>query len=176
MKYATVTALCLFILAGCAGNNAEKITEPERPLRLNHLSLVMPAQSNENWPARVDLVRVTDVALANHLLSIETRAWFKKSREAFRQAHPEVFFDSWEVVPGTVVGPLDVGVTRPVAGVLFCGTLASRSVPPPVRFERDGDVAVRIDDEGCTLSGGKPSKKPFPLNKLKKPFLWLFED
>ena len=142
-------------IAGCAGG-PETITEPARPLELDRISLAAAPGTNDNWPVRVDLVRVQDVTLVSRLLHTQTEAWFAESRHAFRQSHPEGFIHSWEVVPGTVVGPVEVEVEGSVAGVLFCGT---PSTPQPIRFERDGDVVVRIDDAGCALIGGKPSKK-----------------
>ena len=142
-------------IAGCAGGR-ETVTEPAQPLELDRISLAAAPGTNDNWPVRVDLVRVRDATLVSRLLHTQTRAWFAESSHTFRQAHPEGFFHSWEVVPGTVVGPVDVDVEGPVAGVLFCETPSS---PLPIRFERDGDVVVRIDDEGCALVGGSPSKK-----------------
>ena len=160
MRVGHVVVLAVIALAGCAGDT-EKVTTPARPLILERISLVMAPETNDHWPAQVDLVRVRDVELVGQLLRTETRTWFAESRDAFRQAHPEALFDSWEVVPGTVAGPFDATLDDgPVAGVLFCGTLSAASVPPPIRFERDGEVTVHIDDEGCTLSGGSPSKEP----------------
>ena len=155
MKTMLAALLVPIVIAGCTGGR-ETITEPARALELDRISLAAAPGTNDNWPVRVELVRVRDVALVRQLLHIQTEAWFAESSHAFRQSHPEGFIYSWEVVPGTVVGPVDVAVEGPVAGVLFCETPSS---PLPIRFERDGDVVVRIDDEGCALIGGQPSKK-----------------
>jgi hypothetical protein len=145
-------------LAGCA-TDGETLTEVKRPLRLERITLTVASKANDNWPVPVELVRVQDATLIDQLLRIEAQAWFDGEADAFRKAHPEAFFGFWEVVPGTVVGAEDVEIEdEEVAGVLFCGL---RSNPtPPLRFERDGDVTVHIDDDGCRLSGGEPSKEP----------------
>ena len=151
-----MAAMLLALLSGCGGGDATE--RPLRPLRVSNITLTMPEGVNGNWPARVELVRVTDDRLVTQLLGIEAGAWFKEAREGFRRAHPEVLFDTWEVVPGTVVGPVKVGVVEDVSGVLFCET---RVPLPPLKFERDGDVVVHIDDKGCALSGGEPSSEAF---------------
>ena len=107
---ATLTGLALasLLLAGCAGRD-DGVAAP-RPLKLKQLTVDMAAHTNENWPARLELVRFEDAALADELLRVETDVWFAGGRQTFERAHPEVLFDSWEVVPGTVAGPFDVKV------------------------------------------------------------------
>ncbi len=144
-------------LAGCigglglGGDDGEKL---ERVLRLETITLTAQRGVNGDWPVPVELVRLRDPALVREALRIETRSWFGEAGDAFRSAHAEERYDAWEVVPGGVVGPQMMQVDRRVAGVLFCGT---RSSPPPLRFERDGDVVVHIGDEGCSITGGEPS-------------------
>ena len=161
---ATLTGLALasLLLAGCAGRD-DGVAAP-RPLKLKQLTVDMAAHTNENWPARLELVRFEDAALADELLRVETDVWFAGGRQTFERAHPEVLFDSWEVVPGTVAGPFDVKVDGKVVGVLFCGT---RTPPPPLRVERDGKVVVFVDAQGCSLGGGTPSK-------ARGPWYWPF--
>ena len=156
-------AIAAIGLAGCGGGNGESFAEPRRPLRLQTLELVMTSDANERWPAQVELVRVADAGLVSRLLGIEAGTWFDGAGAAFRSAHPDAVFDAWEVVPGTVVGPFAMEVPGEVAGVLFCGL---RSPPPPLRFERDGEVTVRIDGEGCSLDGGEPSSEPGLFSRL----------
>ena len=154
---AGLATMLLALLSGCGGGSGERAEEPLRPLRVEHMTLVMPAGVNDDWPARVELVRVTDNRLVAQLLGIEAGSWFDEAGERFRLAHPEAFFDAWEIVPGTAAGPVGIEVDGDVSGVLFCKT----SMPsPPLKFERDGDVTVHIGDEGCTLSGGEPSREP----------------
>lgn len=143
------------MLTGC-GSGAPRPEPPERPLRLQQIALEMIEDPNRSSPVRVELVRVADTRLLPEILRIETNDWFGLPGQSFRSAHPEAFFDSWEVVPGTAIGPFQVGVEEDVAGVLFCDTLAA---PPPLRFELDGAVRVTIDDDGCELSGGEPSSR-----------------
>lgn len=149
-----VATLLLGALMSCAGRSASE--PPERPLRLKRIELAMAENGNQNWPARVELVRMKDARLAGELLRFETDDWFGEEGEAFKSGHPEVILDDWEVVPGTSIGPFDVRVRDDVVGVLFCDT---RADPPPLRFERNGDVLVRVEESGCTLDGGRPSRE-----------------
>ncbi len=161
MAKQSIRALCLLLAvtlaAGGCASRKEKLTKPKRLLKLERITLSMADGANDDWPAAVELVRVEDAALVERLLGIDPTGWFDGAGNAFRQAHPEVHYDAWEVVPGTVVGPLDVKVDAKVAGVLFCDT----STPPaPLRFERNGSVTVRVEDAGCILDGGEPLDKP----------------
>ena len=115
----------------------------------------MAPDVNDNWPVPVELVRVKDADLVSELLRIETGTWFSGRRTAFRSSYPDAIIDLWEMVPGTMAGPFEVEVDDDVEGVLFCGL---RSPPPPLRFDRDGEVVVKIEVEGCRLTGGEPSK------------------
>ena len=144
------------VLAGCAGglSGRESGDKLERVLRLRTITLAMQRGVNGDRPVPVELVRLRDPALVREALRIESRSWFGDAGDAFRGAYAEERYDSWEVVPGAVVGPQKMSVSERVAGVLFCGTQSSSS---PLRFERDGDVVVQIDDEGCSITGGEPS-------------------
>ena len=157
----TISALAALLLIGCAGRDD---MEALRPLKLKQLTVDMAAQTNDNWPARLDLIRFEDASLADDLLRVETDVWFASGRDVFERAHPEAFLDSWEVVPGTVAGPFDVKVDGKVVGVLFCGT---RTPPPPLRVERNGKVVVYVDAQGCSLGGGSPSQ-------ARGPWYWPF--
>ena len=143
------------MLAGCGGSSAPRPEPPERPLRLNQIELEMIEDPNRSRPVRVELVRVADMRLLPEILRINTNGWFGQTGQAFKSAHPEAIFDSWEVVPGTAIGPFEVEIDEDVAGVLFCDTLTA---PPPLRFELDGAVRVTINNDGCELSGGEPSR------------------
>ena len=120
---------------------------------------------NDDWPVPVGLARVKDEALVQPLLAIDAMAWFGEAGERFRNAHPQARFDSWEVVPGSVIGPVEVKVAGDWAGVLFCGL---RSGAVPLRVEQNSNVTVRIEDAGCVLEGGERSKEVPWLHKLGK--------
>ncbi len=150
-----VTAL----LIGCAGNR-EKPTKPRR-LSLDSVTLVMAADVNDNWPVAVELVRVADADLLRQLLVIESSGWFDGEGDKFRSANPRELFDIWEVVPGTVVGPISVKARKRVAGVLFCD-LRGRV---PQRVEHQGSIVVRIEDEGCKI-GTAPPRRRWPTSIL----------
>ncbi len=138
--------------SGCFWRDKESITKPARPVKIKTIALTMAANTNDNWPVPVELVRVEDASLVETLLNIKANAWFEEAGRSFRQAHPEAHFDSWEIVPGTFAGPFNVKARGKLAAVLFCGT---RLPSPPLRFERSGKVLINVSDAGCTLSGGK---------------------
>lgn len=162
-----VLAAALVQMTGCAnpvtnmipgvggGGNKEQVEKPAKLLKVKTISLNMLPGTNENWPVAVELVRVRDMALVDTLLRISTEEWFGEMGESFRQAHPEALYDAWEVVPGTQVGPFRVRERGKFAGVLFCRT---RQETPPLRFLKNGEVTINIDNSGCTPSGGKPGR------------------
>ena len=168
MRGARCSALVLVVVlaAGCAGDGGRQaaVVPPAPALLLDSLSFTVEAGVNGNRPVRMSLVQVRDARLVSELMQIETTAWFGAGGEAFRRAHPDAFYDDWELVPGRLAGPFGVAVDALVAGVLFCST---RAGSPPLRVEWDGDVTVRIDDNDCTFSGGRPSRGPSILNPLE---------
>ena len=153
-----VFAALVALLSGCAGvkEKTESDTRPEYLLKVETIALSMAEGVNDNWPAPVELVRVEDAALIDPLLEIEGEAWFEGAGLKFLRGRPRAISDKWEVVPGTIAGPFEVSKRGKFAGVLYCGI---RTSTPPLRFERDGDVTILINDDGCTLSGGEPSRK-----------------
>ena len=149
-----VAALLVALLLGCASKN-EKITKPKDSLRLKSVTLRMDSGANSNWPARVDLVRVKDAALLPRLAAMKSDGWFGEAGVSFRAAHPDIYIDSWEIVPGTVIGPFNTQLRERVAGMLFCDTQTS---PPPLRVGTDGNVVIIVDDNHCRLAEHKPQK------------------
>ena len=141
------------LLVGCAGKS-EKPTKPRR-LRMDSVTLVMAAEVNDNWPVAVQLVRVGDADLLRELLAIESGAWFDGEGDKFRSANPNALFETWQVVPGTVVGPVSVRTRKRLAAVLFCN-LSGRV---PQRIEREGAIVVRIEDDGCKVVPAPPRRR-----------------
>lgn len=131
------------------------MARPARPTRVREVTLEVARGANDNWPVRVDLVRTPDGALIDDLLDMDTEVWFGKAGEEFRNANPEVRFDSWEVVPGTLAGPYDVRLDGRVGGVVFCDTAGSFG---PTELANDTAVVVEINAAGgCAVrSGGRP--------------------
>ena len=158
---AAAIAVALATLIGCATDSVR--TEPERPLRIESATLSLAPEANGRRPVRVSLVRVEDERLAEDLLAAAGTEWFEGGgREAFLAAHPTALHDWWEVVPGTTIGPFDLRARRALAGVLLCD-IGSRA---PVRVERDGEIRIGIDDDGCRIEGGEPSREPGVLGRL----------
>lgn len=151
-----VVVCVLMLLMGCGGNKKESIVKPKPPLKIKTIKLTMESNANDNWPVPVELVRVADASLTKELLKIEPKDWFEKAGADFRNAHPEVYFDLWEVVPGTIVGPAKAKVRGRVAGVLFCG-VDDDSVA--MRVRTNGKVLVSIREGGCTVGRDARRKK-----------------
>lgn len=174
MRKTIAVFLASFMLTGCMGNlfggGEDDTPPPRRVLKLERIQLAMVPDVNDNWPVPVDLVRVQDADLVSELLRIETSVWFSGRRTAFRNSNPDALIDSWEVVPGTVTDSFEAEVDVDVAGVLFCGL---RSPPPPLRFDRDGEVVVKIEADGCVLSGGEPSEEKGILDGVLDLLPWF---
>ena len=163
MKKGLAAALAgtLAALVGCATDPVRN--EPERPLRIESATLSLASAANNRRPVRVSLVRVDDERLAGDLLAVTGTGWFEDGgRDGFLAAHPTAVHDWWEVVPGTTIGPFDLRARGARAGVLFCD-VGSRA---PVRVERDGELRIGIDDDGCRIEGGEPSREPGLLGRL----------
>lgn len=145
----------LLLLAGCRGGSSkESITKPKPPLKLSKIALTMEWDANDNWPVSVELVRVKDADLVEELLSIESKDWFGKKGNDFRLSHPSARFNSWELVPGTLIGPEKVKAKGRLAGVLFCGL---RKGAAPFRFKQNGKALVIVNQDGCSVR--KDSKR-----------------
>ncbi len=121
------------------------LARPATPTRVREVSFEVAAGANDNWPVSVDLVRTPDGALIDRLLDMDTRTWFGKEGEEFRNANPDVRYDSWEVVPGTVAGPYDVRHDGRVGGLVFCNVAGSFG---PIDLGDATAVVVDIDSGG----------------------------
>ena len=158
---AAAIAGILAALLGCATDPGRN--EPARPLRIESATLSLSPQANGRRPVRVSLVRVDDERLAEDLLAAAGSDWFDGGgRDAFLAAHPTAVHDWWEIVPGTTIGPFDLRTRRGSAGVLLCDVGARA----PVRVARDGDLRIGIDDDGCRIEGGEPSREPGLFGRL----------
>ena len=145
-RTAMVVLMSLLVTA-CASRNPYAIDDP---VKLKRMSFVMAPGANNDWPARVELVRVADERLVADLIATDTSAWFGAYGTAFRRAHPKAAYDAWELVPGQVAGPMDVKRKGRLAGILFCDAHPGST---PYRVQRDGHLTVVIDDTGCRLEG-----------------------
>ena len=142
-----IVAIVPLIAAACAGRDPYAIDDP---VKLKRMSFVMAPGANDNWPARVELVRVEDKRLVADLITTDTSAWFGETGDAFRRANPKASYDAWELVPGQATGSVDVKRKGKFAGVLFCD---AQSGSTPFRVRRDGHLTVVIDETGCRLEG-----------------------
>ena len=158
---AAAVAGTLATLLGCATDSAR--IEPTRPLRVENATLSLAPDANDRRPVRVSFVRVADERLAEDLLAVTGSEWFEGGgQDGFLAAHPTAVHDWWEVVPGTTIGPFDLRARGGLAGVLFCD-VGPRA---PVRVERDGELRIGIDDDGCRIEGGEPSREPGLIGRL----------
>ena len=148
MEKTPAAVLALAFLAGCSGGSEEEILSPARPVQIDTVTFEMEAEANGRWPARVALVQVEDTNLVERLLAISAAEWFGEKGEAFRAAHPDAYYDDWELVPGLVAGPFNLKVDEAVSAILFCDTDAAT---PPLRIKEDGDLTVHIEPEGCEV-------------------------
>ena len=119
-----------------------------RPVWTRTVTLVAAEQVNDNRPVPVEMVRVAYEDTLSELLKITPRQWFESESERFHRVHSQARRRSWEVVPGTEIGPLNVRVSgRGLDGALFCGTPEATA---PVRLA-EGDIVVRVRDGGCLV-------------------------
>ncbi len=124
------------------------LLRPDRPTRIREISFEVESGANGNWPVSVELVRTPDQAMVNELMDMGTRVWFSEVGDEFRNANPDVRFDSWEVVPGTVAGPYRIPLDARVAGVLFCN---ADSAFGPILLDAAASQTVFIGSRGCEV-------------------------
>ena len=152
---------CLVLLAlpGCSGGLTGFIDAllgrdagPPVP-DIESVVLEMPEYANDDWPARVHLVRVDrdDAGTYARLLAVDPTEWFDGAgARKFEDAHPQAHLDSWEIVPGTSIGPfpVDAGFFDDFIAVLLCGV---KSDPPPKTVALEGDLRIIVTDSGCEI-------------------------
>lgn len=69
-------------------------------LHWESLSMHVVAGANRDFPLAIDVVMVSDEALAQRLSTMSSREWFA-ARESLRKTNPETLdFDSLEIAPG----------------------------------------------------------------------------
>ena len=138
------------------------------PSRVEALVFVTKAGTNGNRPIRATLTRTADGAAVLRLLATENTAWFASEKSRFASDFPESITEEFELVPGTVIGPIPVASDRRKANVLFCETQGP-SAPIPV--EEDGVVRIALDEEGCTIKSTTPPQSESWLQWLN-PLQW----
>ena len=147
-RAALAVTLCAALVSGCALFNRGGGDRPQPVIRVTWVSVAMPPNINDNWPVPVELVRVRDEALVQTLLQTETADWFGDAGANFRLANPDAFFNSWEIVPGTSIAPVNVARHGRFGGVLFCGL---RESAPPVRVAHRGWLRITVEETGCSF-------------------------
>lgn len=160
MRPLFLPCLVLVALPGCAGglggigdligNFLERDAGPP-VVDITSVALEMPVNVNDDWPARVHLVRVGDAATYARVLGVNPAEWFDGTgARRFEDAHPKAHLDRWEIVPGTSIGPfaLDTRLFDEVAAVLLCDVESS---PPPRAVALEGDLRIIVTDSGCEI-------------------------
>ena len=153
MRAPVLPCLVLLALPGCGFDGLERDTGPP-VVDITSVVLEMPVNANDDWPARVDLVRVDDAGIHARLLAVDPAQWFDgAAARKFEDAHPQAYIDRWEIVPGTSIGPFDLGLFDlglfdDVAAVLLCDV---ESNPPPKAVALEGDLRIIVTDSGCEI-------------------------
>ena len=159
MRPLLLSCLALLALPGCAGGFGSFIGdflegEPGPPVvDIESVVLEMPENTNDDWPARVHLVRVDhdDSGIHARLTAVDPTEWFDGTgARKFEDAHPQAHLDRWEIVPGTSIGPfpVDAGFFDAFTAVLLCDV---ESDPPPKTVALEGDLRIIVTDSGCEI-------------------------
>ena len=157
MRPLVPACLVLLALPGCTGafgNFIDAFLERDAGppvVDITSVVLEMSENVNDDWPARVHLVRVGDAGTYARVLGVDTTEWFDGAgARRFEDAHPKAHLDRWEIVPGTSIGPfaLDSRWFDEVAAVLLCDV---ESDPPPRAVALEGDLRIIVTDSGCDI-------------------------
>ena len=156
----TLVLVCLVLLAlpGCTGGFGgflDDFLEPDPgppAVDITSVVLEMSENANDDWPARIHLVRVDDADTYARVLAVDPTEWFDGAgARKFADAHPQAYLDRWEIVPGTSIGPFafDLGLFDDFAAVLLCDV---ESNPPPKAVALEGDLRIVVTDSGCEIT------------------------
>ena len=158
MRTLALPCFVLLALPGCTvgfgdffGDFLERDTGPP-VVDITSVVLEMSENANNDWPARIDLVRVDDAGTYDRVLAVDPTEWFDGAgARKFEDAHPRARLDRWEIVPGTSIGPfeLDFGLFDDFAAVLLCDV---ESNPPPKAVALEGDLRIIVTDSGCEIT------------------------
>lgn len=162
MRPFLLLCLALLALSGCTGGFGSFIgdfleRDPGPPVvDITSVVLEMSENANDDWPARVHLVRVDDAGTYARVLDVNPTEWFDGAgARKFEDAHPRAHLDRWEIVPGTSIGPFDltsgpfyVELFDDFAAVLLCDV---ESNPPPKAVALEGDLRIIVTDSGCEI-------------------------
>ena len=157
MRVRLLPWLVLLALPGCAGGLGGVLGDLLDPddafpvAEIESVVLEMPENANDDWPARVHLVRVDDPGTYARVLAVDPTEWFDGAgARRFDDAHPQAHLDRWEIVPGTSIGPFDLddGLFEEFAAVLLCGVASN---PPPKTVALEGDLRIVVTDSGCEI-------------------------
>ena len=102
MNRLTALLVLALSLAGCGSMTAMNnlMFPPGVKLDWESVSLYIDPAANRDFPLAVDLVLVSDEALARRLATMKSQEWFT-SRDSLRKSHPgDIEFDSVELAPG----------------------------------------------------------------------------
>lgn len=94
--------LLSLLLSGCSSMSSmtSMMFPPGVKLDWDSVSLYIDPAANRDFPLAVDVVLVSDEALARKLTAMKSQEWFA-SRDSLRKSHPaELEFNSVELAPG----------------------------------------------------------------------------
>jgi len=95
----TLLIYSVFSLAACS-TVKDFVMSPGVKLDWDSLSLSVAAGANNDYPLAIDVVLVSDEALAQKLMGMTARDWFN-ARNGMRKAYPDLIsIDSFELAPG----------------------------------------------------------------------------
>ena len=150
MRPLVLPCLAILALPGC-GSLSGDVDHGPPVVDITSVVLVMSENANDDWPARVHLVRVEDADIHARVLDVDPTEWFDGAgARKFEDAHPQAHLDRWEIVPGTSIGPFafDPGLFDDFTAVLLCDV---ESNPPPRTVALEGDLRIMVTDTGCEV-------------------------
>ncbi len=103
MKFARYGWLCIaLLLAGCSSVNG-LLFPPGVKIDWDALSLYIDPAANRDFPLAVDLVLVSDEALAKRVAAMKASDWFAARDGLRKTARDDLAVDSMELAPGATL-------------------------------------------------------------------------
>ncbi len=119
----------------------------------DQVTLTAASNANRNSPVALDIVFITDEAVAEKIVDLPSSKWFSARADLLKTYPKTLSYKSWELVPGQVLNVETASLEAPrvTAALIF----ADYSTPGTHRVKLEdfkGRLVVRMDADDVAVS------------------------
>ncbi len=144
--------VAFLLLQGCAAATPGTATGAQG----DAVRIEADAEANGRRPVAVDVVRVSDAALAQRLETLDAAGWFRARAGLRREAGGRIAIASWEVVPGQTVALQNLPPYAATPVATFVYALYAKPGAHRTRLAGATPVSLRLGPDGFTAEGQSP--------------------